>query len=91
MRKGVFKYSLKIEAEQVIQLPLGAEPLCVQTQHNVPFLWALGDLDALPTNVKIVTFGTGHKVPSDMDLKYLGTYQLYSGDYLVFHSFVVLN
>lgn len=83
--KTIYKYPLKVADTQNVVLPVGAKVLCVQTQNEVPCLWALVD-NTFPTEIRcFCTFGTGHEY-TGMDLTYVGTYQL-SGGELVFHVF----
>ena len=91
MKKRIFKYPIRIEDIQSIKLPIGAEILCVQTQNNEPFIWALVDpsTDADMMSHTFELFGTGHEVTYDMGIesKYIGTFQLHGGD-LIFHLFL---
>jgi len=88
MEKTILKFELETTDNQIIEMPVNAEILTVQTQNEVPCIWALVD----PTKPKekrfIEVFGTGHDVHYDMGVgrNYLGTYQLHGGS-LVFHVF----
>ena len=88
MNKTIWKFELETTDNQTIEMPVNAEILTVQTQNEIPCIWALVD----PTQVKekrfIEVFGTGHDVHYDMGVSrnYLGTYQLHGGS-LVFHVF----
>jgi len=66
-------------------VPEGAEILTIQTQYNLPCIWALVNPDAKKVPVQIEIFGTGHPIPEG-NRKYIGTYQLHNGS-LVFHAF----
>jgi len=86
----IWKYPLKVTDENRLELPKGAEILCVQVQNTDPWLWAL--VNSLETEKEvhlIETFGTGHKI-SGAPRKYIGTYQLHNGG-LVFHVFHYLG
>ena len=89
--RTIYKYKLEATDEQTIAMPYGAQILSVQVQADIPCIWAMVDTDEETMNYKtIYTYGTGHKLPHDMDqLKYIGTYQLYGGD-LVFHVFELI-
>lgn len=91
MNKRIFKYPIQIEDVQSIKLPIGAEILCVQTQRNEPFIWALVDpsSDADMISHTFELFGTGHEVIYGMGIerKYIGTFQLHDGN-LIFHLFL---
>jgi hypothetical protein len=84
--KRIYKYPLEMTDEQIIHLPLGAVPLCVQMQAG-PCLWAMVD-DTEPTEPRLVrVIGTGHPIPDADRLGYVGTYQFHGGA-LVFHVFL---
>lgn len=88
----ICKYRLEISGEQELYMPAGAGILTLQTQRDVPHLWALVNPDN-PTEARLFeTFGTGHPVPEDagVERRYIGTYQRLNGD-LVFHVFERLN
>jgi hypothetical protein len=83
--RTVWKFDLN-PSQQNILLPVGAQILCVQTQHGIPQLWALVDPETPDREAHwIGVYGTGHDVPSDPG-RYVGTFQLADGA-LVFHVF----
>ena len=85
--KTVFKYPLQVKDKQEIQMPVGAEILCVQVQGGTPCLWAKVDTEAaydIKRTIRI--YGTGHHINQDEPLDYIGTFQLENG-VLVFHVF----
>lgn len=84
--KRVYKYPIHVTDYQEIALPIGAQPLTVQSQNGSPFLWALvdPDRDSEPFPLRIV--GTGHDFKDSSDWRYLSTFQMYNGS-LVFHVF----
>lgn len=86
--KQIYKYPLEVVDAQTIILPRGAVLLDVQVQHNQPQLWALVD-DSPGETLTVRTVGTGHPCNdvSDLNMRYLSTYQLEEGQ-LVFHVFV---
>ena len=83
--KTIFKYPLEVTDEQTLEMPSGARILTVQTQHNVPCLWALVPIAAPMMQRRIITHGTEHPVPPTTG-EYIGTYQLDGGS-LIFHVF----
>lgn len=86
MSKTIWKYPIPIADVQDVAMPEGARILCVQTQGELPCLWALVDPTAPPAPRKILIAGTGH-TRDDLDLaQYLGTFQL-AGGALIFHVF----
>lgn len=93
MKKSIFKYPLETTGLQSIALPIGSEILTIQTQNEVPCIWALvpvtneSQFDAEREQVNFVIFGTGHTIQNDITKEdYIGTYQL-TGGALVFHVF----
>ena len=83
--KTVYKYPIIATDDIVINLPKGAEVLCVQTQGNEPFIWALVDPEEPLEPRRFRMAGTGHPI-EETDLTYRGTFQLQGGA-LVFHLF----
>jgi len=86
--RAVFKYPLPVLDDYVrVDMPRGAELLCVQMQHGTPCVWALVDPTvALMTRVLRIA-GTGHPIERDVG-RYVGTFQMHGGA-LVFHVFEV--
>ena len=83
----IFKYLLKMEGKQKIDLPENARILTVQTQNGIPCIWAIVDEESTKTKHHTIrTYGTGHPFDSHIHCFYVGTYQLNGGN-LVFHVF----
>ena len=84
--KRVFKYSLDPTDFQTVELPVGAQILCVQTQMGRPQLWAMVDPAVSAVELRGVwIFGTGNPIECG-EVTYLGTFQAADGA-LVFHVF----
>lgn len=83
--KTIFKYEIQVVGYQDVLLPQGAKILCVQTQHNKVYIWALVDEAATPVPRKIQGCVTGHTLPNGVG-NYIGTVQLDGGEF-VFHVF----
>ena len=83
---AIWKYPLEVADEQTVNLPNGAQVLCVQNQNEVPCIWAKVDTQAVTRPWRVVTRGTGHAA-GEWDGSYVGTYQMLSGG-LVFHVFM---
>ena len=75
--KSIWKYPLlNAKDHQTIQMPVGAQILCLQTQRDVPYLWVLVSPENPRRDRFIRIFGTGHPVDDHSGrLKYIGTYQ----------------
>lgn len=85
MAKTIWKFPLRI-GEQKLEMPAGAEILCLATQRDVCCLWAIVEVPARPAEIrKICVYGTGHDLP-DVPGTYIGTFMIESGTY-VFHVF----
>ena len=75
--KTIWKFDLGI-GRRKIEMPFGAEILAVQTQGEIPYLWALVDSDESMVVRSFETFGTGHPIPQSIGIYriHVGTYQL---------------
>ena len=81
----ILKWDLRIDDLQIIDIPLGAELLTVQTQGGQPRLWAACDENAPLRPRRIAMYGTGHPINGHPGI-YIATFQVDSGA-LVFHAF----
>lgn len=86
--KTIWKFELTITDEQIINMPRGGQILTIQTQNEVPCIWALVDPINSKEIVTIHIFGTGHPIRDNFNGKYIGTFQLQGGS-LIFHVFFV--
>ena len=84
--KKIFKYELEVVANQEIEMPGGAEILCVQSQKKIMCLWAVVDPEMATQTRKIRIHGTGHDIPDTDSLSYIGTVQMLDGQ-LIWHVF----
>lgn len=82
--KMIWKFPLRIQDEQLVEMPEGAEILSVQMQNDVPCAWALVDPIAARDQVKILCRGTGPPVNGATADRFIGTIQ--AGPF-VFHFF----
>jgi hypothetical protein len=83
--KVIWKYPIQINDIQTLTLPIGAEILCFQSQHNSQFIWCLVDMNC--TQYKDRNFeihGTGNPFDIGLERKYIGTIQK---DEYVLHLF----
>lgn len=73
--RQIWKYSLS-GSSALLEMPAGAQVLCVQMQRGQPMLWALVDTDQPKTERQFVIVGTGHVVDDDDEAHhYIGTAQ----------------
>ena len=89
-QQRIYKYELKLNSGQNIEMPKGSEILTIQTQYGRPCMWCLcpiiEDGESECRNIEI--YPTGAPIVSDMGATrdYLGTFQIENGS-LVFHVF----
>jgi len=83
--KTIYKYPFRPTDRIVIDMPEGAEILCVQMQHGTPQVWAVVNPDAMPKARVLCLRGTGHAMKGN-EGHYVGTFQM-DGGMLVFHLF----
>ena len=88
--KKIFKYQLETTDIQQVEMPQGAEILCIKTQNETPCIWALVETNATVTKRIFEIIGTGFNITENDNRKYIGTYQLNGGS-LVFHCFELLE
>lgn len=81
--KTIWKYELK-PGENRIELPLHYVPLDVQVQSEKPVFWCLVDTNNDKITSIFHVFGTGESINENINLKYIGTFQL---DWMVWHLF----
>lgn len=88
--KTIWKYELVTTDEQRIEMPSGANVLCVQTQREIPCLWAEVDPNAKRDFRTFRIFGTGHALDVGAEARYVGSYQPRHGS-LVFHVYEITS
>jgi hypothetical protein len=87
--KTIWKYEAPIsDPALTIEMPCGAQLLCVQMQHNSPCIWALVDSGEALEKRHFAWRGTGHRCDGLKPIGHVGTVQMLGGD-LVFHLFEV--
>lgn len=83
--KIVYKYPLKVEDEQELNLPFGAVVLSANFQGEALCIWALVDMDEDFVKKQIIYIhGTGHPIIEE-NSRFINTVFI---DSLVFHVFV---
>ncbi|MEO9145089.1 MAG: hypothetical protein ABI237_05980 [Ginsengibacter sp.] len=86
--KRIFKYKLEMVLFQTVEMPQGAEILCIQMQNESPCIWALVEPNATVTERTFQMVGTGQDIGDYGERKYLGTIQL---NVYVFHCFELVE
>jgi hypothetical protein len=86
----IWKFQLKVEGEQIVEMPQGAQILCIQVQNGVPCIWAkVFDWVEIKKQRIFETIGTGQEIPPRKQRReYIGTYQLMGGA-LVYHVYEI--
>lgn len=85
----VYKYILKADEQQYLELPLYSQILSTANQGDDIVLYALVNPEQKEIQRhRIEVYGTGHSINDAnlADLKFLGTVLMYNGE-LVFHVF----
>lgn len=85
-KHSVWKYELRIDDEQVVDMPRGARILSAQSQYEIVAVWALVDPEAPREKRRFRIVGTGHAITDDVG-DFVGTVQQ-AGGQLVWHIFV---
>ena len=88
--KKIYKYQFSVENNFEIEIPVNAEILAIQTQNNIPCIWALVDDYGVYEKRSFAIYGTGHKVDEKFMHNYIGTFQLLEGKF-VGHLFEILK
>lgn len=83
--KAIWKYTLRLQDEQEVDIPEGAVLLDVQMQNAQPQLWALVSPQKERVSRIIKIHGTGHILPDSVG-EYVASFQMAEGA-LVFHVF----
>ena len=84
--KTIYKYPVKVDDEQIIQMPDDSEILSIQYQYGRPYIWAMVDTDKPSIPRKFGLVGTGHPCERLNNAKYVGSFQMQNGA-LIFHLF----
>ena len=71
----IYKYTLEIPYNHIVEMPQDAQILSVANQDGNLCLWAMGDVDRPSAPRLIETIGTGHPVVQDMGVerRFIGT------------------
>ena len=90
MKNCIWKFPLKIEQEQTIQMPTTSKILDVQFQNGELVMWAVVFPDNAKIGTKIFIHPTGHPVPDMHQKEYIGTVQTPIGEWgiTVWHVFI---
>lgn len=77
----IWKYQLETIDKQWIEIPRGYKFLSVDTQYDIPCLWAQVDDQQPKDSILIITIGTGNPM-RNKNMNFLGTYQLHDGRFI---------
>lgn len=90
----IWKYTLAVQDQQMVSMPVGARVLSVQMQMGALTMWAVVDPARARCNRVINIYGTGNPIDGAPYGRYVGTVQmttagtLHLGAPLVWHVFV---
>jgi hypothetical protein len=70
--KIIFKYQMPVLEDFEMALPKGAEILRMEDQGGMFWLWAVVNTGHQNETRKFKAFKTGAKIPTDIELKYIG-------------------
>ncbi len=75
----VYKYPVRVNTVETIDLPLGAKPLSIAFQYDKVYIYALVKPEEQKTvSVQVIVAGTGEPLPEDIDtFTYLNTIQMF--------------
>lgn len=94
--KVILKFPLSIVARQMVPMPEGATILRIESQRDIPTIWALcpADYETQDKEMRhICMYATGQLIEArqaPVSLKYIGTSVVY-GDSFVWHFFEELS
>ena len=74
--RRVFKYALEIMDYQPVDMPFGADILCVQSQRGKPCIWALVNPNNPTQTRRFHIVETGRLIEDTGLEKYIGTAQI---------------
>lgn len=78
----VWKYTLIVDDNLNVELPLGAKVLSVQEQFGEPQMWVLVNQEQSTYETrKFRLAGTGHPIKEN-NISFIGTFQLYNGGFV---------
>ena len=85
----IHKYPIPSSDEFILIIPEQSTIMHVGLHQLEMFLWAMVDTEAPPEERTFRLVGTGHTVPDDKNLDYIGTITNHEGVY-VWHIFEVV-
>lgn len=80
--QAIWKFPFAVLDLVQIEMPVGSEVLCVQTQSEQPCLWAKVNPFAEKEMRQFRVVGTGHVYDQMDDGIYIGTFQLFGGSFV---------
>ena len=86
----IYKYPIPIEDHFTLELPEGSKILTVQTQRDMPQLWAMVDSETEKETRYFRLGKTGYSLGDDYlrIVNYIGTFQI-ENETLAFHLFEI--
>jgi len=84
--RTIYKIPLEVAGFQRINIQQGARILKLDVQKTLPCIWYECDTTNQKETRIVRCFGTGHEMPADAKLEYIGSAQFFNGNG-VFHFF----
>jgi hypothetical protein len=88
--RTVYKYDVPVVDRFQLELPAGAELLCVDVQDEEGYLWALVEPTSVAQTRTFIVRGTGQPIEEGTKYAYVGSFFPGDGMY-VFHVLEVLS
>lgn len=75
--RTIYKYQIPLLEQFVMQLPLGAEVLRMESQGGMAWMWCLVDTRRPKSERRFLAFKTGAPIPDNRELLYCGFVTMY--------------
>jgi len=82
--KTIWKFETPFESTFKLDLPEDARILCVQRDKktSIPCIWVLLETNDVKVERQFILYGTGHSINTNVEMKYIGTYQYQNGEFV---------
>ena len=69
----IHKFQLEITFHQIIEVREGAKILHADNQNGMLCIWVMLDTNAPTVQKRFRIYGTGHSIPTDLNLTHIGS------------------
>lgn len=78
--RTIHKYQLRLDVDEMaFAVPLGAKPLSVGLQNQIPYLWCEVETENREVSMEIHIYATGQEIDKKRWLEFIGRYTLTDG------------